>query len=44
MEKNLVKMFKYADSFDDSNNGYELAKSLYNAGCDVIYHSAGELE
>ncbi|GAA0123387.1 MAG: BMP family ABC transporter substrate-binding protein [Clostridium argentinense] len=35
------KNVKYADSFDDSNKGYELAKSLYNAGCDVIYHSAG---
>lgn len=35
------KNVKYADSFDDTNKGYELAKSLYNAGCDVIYHSAG---
>ncbi|MEG2256561.1 MAG: BMP family ABC transporter substrate-binding protein, partial [Cetobacterium sp.] len=32
---------KYADSFGDVNKGYELAKSLYNEGCDVIYHAAG---
>lgn len=32
---------KYADSFSDTNKGYELAKSLYEAGCDVIYHAAG---
>ncbi len=32
---------KYADSFGDVNKGYELAKSLYEGGCDVIYHAAG---
>lgn len=32
---------KYADSFADTNKGYELAKSLYEAGCDVIYHASG---
>jgi basic membrane protein A and related proteins len=32
---------KYADSFADTNKGYELAKSLYQSGCDVIYHAAG---
>jgi basic membrane protein A len=32
---------KYADSFGDSAKGYELAKSLYQDGCDVIYHAAG---
>lgn len=32
---------KYADSFSDTNKGYELAKSLYESGCDVIYHAAG---
>ncbi|EQB90041.1 basic membrane protein A [Clostridium punense] len=32
---------KYADSFGDTNKGYELAKSLYEGGCDVIYHAAG---
>lgn len=32
---------KYAASFTDTNKGYELAKSLYQAGCDVVYHAAG---
>lgn len=32
---------KYADSFADTNKGYELAKSLYESGCDIIYHAAG---
>jgi basic membrane protein A len=32
---------KYADSFGDTNKGYELAKSLYEGGADVIYHAAG---
>jgi len=32
---------KYADSFGDSAKGYELAKSLYQDGCDVVYHAAG---
>lgn len=32
---------KYADSFSDTNKGYELATSLYEAGCDVLYHAAG---
>lgn len=32
---------KYADSFADTNKGYELAKALYNDGADVIYHAAG---
>ena len=32
---------KYADSFADTNKGYELGKSLYDAGCDVVYHAAG---
>ncbi|MCX7884617.1 MAG: BMP family ABC transporter substrate-binding protein [Caloramator sp.] len=35
------KNVKYANSFSDINKGYELAKSLYNSGCDVIYHAAG---
>lgn len=35
------KTVKYAGSFSDSGKGYELAKSLYNDGCDVIYHAAG---
>ncbi|MGH4137538.1 BMP family lipoprotein [Clostridium sp.] len=32
---------RYAASFDDSAKGYELAKSLYQDGCDVVYHAAG---
>ena len=32
---------KYADSFGDAAKGYELAKSLYQGGCDVVYHAAG---
>jgi basic membrane protein A len=32
---------KYADSFGDTVKGYELAKSLYKDGCDVVYHAAG---
>lgn len=32
---------KYAGNFTDSNKGYELAKALYNDGCDVIFHAAG---
>lgn len=39
--KALGTMVKYADSFNDTNKGYELAKSLYGAGCDVVYHAAG---
>jgi basic membrane protein A len=32
---------KYADSFGDTAKGYELAKSLYQDGCDIVYHAAG---
>lgn len=32
---------RYADSYADSNKGYELAKAQYNAGCDIIMHAAG---
>lgn len=39
--KSAGSTVKYADSFEDTNKGYELAKSLYNDGCDVIYHAAG---
>ncbi|MEG1254180.1 BMP family ABC transporter substrate-binding protein [Clostridium sp.] len=31
----------YADSFADTNKGYEIGKKLYEGGCDVVYHSAG---
>lgn len=39
--KSIPQMVKYADSFSDTNKGYELAKSLYGSGCDVVYHAAG---
>lgn len=32
---------KFANSFNDVNKGYELGKSLIDAGCDVVYHAAG---
>ncbi|MBK5242093.1 BMP family ABC transporter substrate-binding protein [Clostridium sp.] len=32
---------RYADSFEDTVKGSELAKSLYNDGCDIVYHAAG---
>lgn len=32
---------KYADDFADTTKGYELGKSLYQSGCDVVYHAAG---
>lgn len=35
------KNVKYADSFSDANKGYELAKSLYGSGIDIIYHASG---
>ncbi|KEI14782.1 lipoprotein [Clostridium novyi B str. ATCC 27606] len=38
---NIKFDIRYADSFADSNKGYELAKSEYNAGCDIVMHAAG---
>lgn len=35
------KTVKYVESFVDVNKGYEVAKSLYDEGCDVVYHAAG---
>ena len=32
---------KYTGAFDNSGAGQENAKSLYNAGCDIIFHAAG---
>lgn len=32
---------RYAGSFVDTAKGYELAKSLYGDGVDIIYHAAG---
>lgn len=39
--KSAGSTVKYVDTFTDTNKGYEAAKSLYEAGCDVIYHAAG---
>jgi basic membrane protein A len=35
--KNVI----YADSFTDTNKGYEAGKQLYSKGCDIVYHAAG---
>lgn len=35
------KTIKYTGSFSNSDKGYELAKVLYDDGCDVIYHASG---
>lgn len=32
---------RYAGSFSDTARGYEIAKSLYSDGVDIIYHAAG---
>jgi basic membrane protein A len=32
---------RYAASFADTVKGTELAKSLYQDGCDIVYHAAG---
>lgn len=32
---------KYAGNFSDVSKGYEIAKSLYSDGVDIIYHAAG---
>ena len=31
----------YVDSFDDPEEGYKMAKTLYDQNCDVVYHAAG---
>lgn len=33
---------EYADSYNDSDKGYEMARRMYEDGCDIIYHAAGE--
>ncbi|KGM98082.1 lipoprotein [Clostridium novyi A str. 4552] len=38
---NIKIDIRYADSFSDSNKGYEFAKSEYNSGCDIVMHAAG---
>lgn len=32
---------RYAGSFSDTTRGYEISKSLYSSGVDIIYHAAG---
>ena len=32
----------FADSYNDPEKGKELAKGLYDGGCDIIFHAAGE--
>lgn len=32
---------RYAGGFSDTSRGYEIAKSLYSDGVDIIYHAAG---
>lgn len=40
--KTLGGTVKYIDSFESEGKGYEVAKALYDSGCDIIYHAAGE--
>lgn len=35
------KNIRYIGNFNDYEKAYELAKHLYNDGCDIIYHVAG---
>lgn len=35
------KTVRYAGTFSDTARGYEIAKSLYSDGVDIIYHAAG---
>ena len=37
------KNVKYAGNFNDLDKGYELGKSLYNNGCDIVYHASGSV-
>lgn len=32
---------KYVNSYTDTNMAEEIAKTLYNDGCDIVYHAAG---
>lgn len=32
---------RYADDFANPTKGEELATSMYNGGCDIVYHAAG---
>lgn len=37
------KNVRYAGNFNDLNKGYEFGKSLYNDGCDIVYHASGSV-
>ncbi len=39
--KKVNVIVEYADSFQDEDKGYEIAKNMYDGGCDVVYHAAG---
>jgi len=41
-ETNTELMIEFADSFDDSAQGYGLAMDLYDRGAECIYQAAGE--
>jgi basic membrane protein A len=38
---NIQFDIRYADDYANPTKGEELATSMYNGGCDVIYHAAG---
>ncbi len=40
--KDLTVETAYAGSFSDEAKGRELAKELYDKGCDIVFHAAGE--
>lgn len=40
--KEIKVEIAYAGSFDDSYQGREMANALYQNGCDIIFHAAGE--
>lgn len=35
------KNVKYTGNFTDSGKGKEMAKALFNSGCDVVFHASG---
>ncbi|MCR5595778.1 MAG: BMP family ABC transporter substrate-binding protein [Lachnospiraceae bacterium] len=40
--KTTEVLFEYSDTFSDSSKGKVLADTLYDNGCDVVFHAAGE--
>lgn len=41
VNKDIKVIVKYANDFANPGIGEELAKTMYNEGCDVVYHAAG---